>query len=245
MSISPNIVAPTIPKIPMVSANFVRSKGGIPSRLSHTDAVSTVPKVPTAVAYSSDGKASLYSINVRLVGVGFRATVLKIYLQELQEPFATSLSQSRFLRGDSAEGTYGARPAPKGGAVPKVPTAGTYGTEVERIDSMSLRKTFLLLNFMKAYFTYIYSIIHSIFFPPNERRSRAKSFLQKVMKELEEQDLREEQESVYLEELRKEYNYLRQSKIKATLRRRPLLGAINGVKNHKKRGRPVKRLKHR
>ena len=42
MSISPNIVAPTIPKIPMVSANFVRSKGGIPSRLSHTDAVSTV-----------------------------------------------------------------------------------------------------------------------------------------------------------------------------------------------------------
>ena len=112
MSISPNIVAPTIPKIPMVSANFVRSKGGIPSRLSHTDAVSTVPKVPTAGAY---GKASLYSINVRLVGVGFRATVLKIYLQELQEPFATSLSQSRFLRGDSAEGTYGARPAPKGG----------------------------------------------------------------------------------------------------------------------------------
>jgi hypothetical protein len=101
MSISPNIVAPTIPKIPMVSANFVRSKGGIPSRLSHTDAVSTVG------AY---GKASLYSINVRLVGVGFRATVLKIYLQELQEPFATSLSQSRFLRGDSAEGTYGARP---------------------------------------------------------------------------------------------------------------------------------------
>lgn len=100
MSISPNIVAPTIPKIPMVSANFVRSKEGIPSRLSHTDAVS---------------KASLYSINVRLVGVGFRATVLKIYLQELQEPFATSLSQSRFLRGDSAEGTYGARPAPKGG----------------------------------------------------------------------------------------------------------------------------------
>ena len=95
MSISPNIVAPTIPKIPMVSANFVRSKEGIPSRLSHTDAVS---------------KASLYSINVRLVGVGFRATVLKIYLQELQEPFATSLSQSRFLRGDSAEGTYGARP---------------------------------------------------------------------------------------------------------------------------------------
>jgi hypothetical protein len=84
----------------MVSANFVRSKGGIPSRLSHTDAVSTVG------AY---GKASLYSINVRLVGVGFRATVLKIYLQELQEPFATSLSQSRFLRGDSAEGTYGAR----------------------------------------------------------------------------------------------------------------------------------------
>ena len=112
MSISPNIVAPTIPKIPMVSANFVRSKGGIPSRLSHTDAVSTVPKVTTAGAY---GKASLYSINVRLVGVGFRATVLKIYLQELQEPFATSLSQSRFLRGDSAEGTYGARPAPKGG----------------------------------------------------------------------------------------------------------------------------------
>ena len=106
MSISPNIVAPTIPKIPMVSANFVRSKEGIPSRLSHTDAVSTVG------AY---GKASLYSINVRLVGVGFRATVLKIYLQELQEPFATSLSQSRFLRGDSAEGTYGARPAPKGG----------------------------------------------------------------------------------------------------------------------------------
>ena len=97
----------------MVSANFVRSKGGIPSRLSHTDAVSTVG------AY---GKASLYSINVRLVGVGFRATVLKIYLQELQEPFATSLSQSRFLRGDSAEGTYGARPAPKGGA------EGTYGT---------------------------------------------------------------------------------------------------------------------
>ena len=95
MSISPNIVAPTIPKIPMVSANFVRSKEGIPSGLSHTDAVS---------------KASLYSINVRLVGVGFRATVLKIYLQELQEPFATSLSQSRFLRGDSAEGTYGARP---------------------------------------------------------------------------------------------------------------------------------------
>ena len=90
----------------MVSANFVRSKEGIPSRLSHTDAVSTVPKVPTAGAY---GKASLYSINVRLVGVGFRATVLKIYLQELQEPFATSLSQSRFLRGDSAEGTYGAR----------------------------------------------------------------------------------------------------------------------------------------
>ena len=87
MSISPNIIAPTIPKIPMVSANFVRSKGGIPSRLSHTDAVS---------------KASLYSINVRLVGVGFRATVLKIYLQELQEPFATSLSQSRFLRGDSS-----------------------------------------------------------------------------------------------------------------------------------------------
>ena len=93
MSISPNIVAPTIPKIPMVSANFVRSKEGIPSRLSHTDAVSTVG------AY---GKASLYSINVRLVGVGFRATVLKIYLQELQEPFATSLSQSRFLRGDSS-----------------------------------------------------------------------------------------------------------------------------------------------
>jgi len=69
-------------------------------------------------------KASLYSINVRLVGVGFRATVSKIYLQELQEPFAirsaewidpeggpkvptagaygTSLSQSRFLRGDSS-----------------------------------------------------------------------------------------------------------------------------------------------
>ena len=89
MSISPNIVAPTISmgQVPMVSANFVRSKGGIPSRLSHTDAVS---------------KASLYSINVRLVGVGFRATVLKIYLQELQEPFATNLSQSRFLRGDSS-----------------------------------------------------------------------------------------------------------------------------------------------
>ena len=87
MSISPNIVAPTVPKI---HANFVRSEGGIvtsSSRLSHTDAVS---------------KASLYSINVRLVGVGFRATVLKIYLQELQEPFATSLSQSRFLRGDSS-----------------------------------------------------------------------------------------------------------------------------------------------
>jgi hypothetical protein len=63
-------------------------------------------------------KASLYSINVRLVGVGFRAPVSKIYLQELQEPFATdpergpkvptagaygtSLSQSRFLRGDSS-----------------------------------------------------------------------------------------------------------------------------------------------
>ena len=42
MSISPNIVAPTVPKI---HANFVRSEGGIvtsSSRLSHTDAVSTV-----------------------------------------------------------------------------------------------------------------------------------------------------------------------------------------------------------
>ena len=126
MSISPNIVAPTIPKIPMVSANFVRSKGGIPSRLSHTDAVSTVG------AY---GKASLYSINVRLVGVGFRATVLKIYLQELQEPFATSLSQSRFLRGDSAEGTYGARPAPKGGA------EGTYGTPFIKVLTLKVGKS--------------------------------------------------------------------------------------------------------
>ena len=63
-------------------------------------------------------KASLYSINVRLVGVGFRATVSKIYLQEpfatdpergpkvpirrMAGAYGTSLSQSRFLRGDSS-----------------------------------------------------------------------------------------------------------------------------------------------
>ena len=91
----------------------------------------SIPKIPTdgvssqEVNSSSQGcseKASLYSLNVRLVGVGFRAAVLKIRLKELQEPFATDISKSRFLRDDSD---------PKGGSDPtdpKLPTAGNCGT---------------------------------------------------------------------------------------------------------------------
>ena len=104
----------------------------------------SIPKIPTdgvssqEVNSSSQGcseKASLYSLNVRLVGVGFRAAVLKIRLKELQEPFATDISKSRFLRDDSD---------PKGGSDPtdpKVPTAGTCGTPYIKVLSLKVGKS--------------------------------------------------------------------------------------------------------
>ena len=101
----------------------------------------SIPKVPTdglssqEVNSSSQGcseKASLYSLNVRLVGVGFRAAVLKIRLKELQEPFATDISKSRFLRDDSdpTVGAYG-----KGGS------EGTCGTPYIKVLSLKVGKS--------------------------------------------------------------------------------------------------------
>ena len=107
----------------------------------------SIPKVSTnglssqEVNSSSQGcseKASLYSLNVRLVGVGFRAAVLKIRLKELQGPFATDIFKSRYLRDDSAPtiGAYG-----KGDSVSKVPTAGTYSTPYMKVLSLKVGKS--------------------------------------------------------------------------------------------------------